>query len=51
MIYQHATRDRDRAIAKGLGAFVRDAQRAATSRRTTRNMTDAKTGDDAGAAA
>jgi hypothetical protein len=25
MIYQHATRDRDQAIAKALGTFVRDA--------------------------
>jgi integrase len=29
MIYQHATRDRDQAIAKALGAFVRDVQNAA----------------------
>jgi integrase len=27
MIYQHATRDRDRAIAEGLGGFVRSARR------------------------
>jgi integrase len=27
MIYQHATRDRDRAIAKILGTFVRDARK------------------------
>jgi len=26
MIYQHATRDRDRLIAKGLGDFIRDAR-------------------------
>ena len=26
MIYQHATRDRDQAIAKALGTFVRDAR-------------------------
>jgi integrase len=26
MIYQHASRDRDRAIAKGLGGFIRDAR-------------------------
>jgi hypothetical protein len=26
MIYQHATRDRDQAIAKALGALVRDAR-------------------------
>jgi integrase len=29
MIYQHATRDRDQAIAKALGTFVRDVQTAA----------------------
>jgi hypothetical protein len=29
MIYQHATRDRDQAIAKALGTFVRDMQTAA----------------------
>ena len=29
MIYQHATRDRDQAIAKALGTFVRDVQNAA----------------------
>ena len=29
MIYQHATRDRDQAIAKALGTFVRDAQNTA----------------------
>ena len=29
MIYQHATRDRDQAIAKALGAFVRDVRNAA----------------------
>ncbi|MGD0705739.1 MAG: tyrosine-type recombinase/integrase [Trebonia sp.] len=28
MIYQHATRDRDRAIAKALGTFVRQVQNA-----------------------
>ena len=28
MIYQHATRDRDQAIAKALGTFVRDVQKA-----------------------
>lgn len=28
MIYQHATRDRDQAIAKALGTFVRDARNA-----------------------
>jgi hypothetical protein len=28
MIYQHATRDRDQAIAKALGTFVRDVQNA-----------------------
>jgi hypothetical protein len=28
MIYQHATRDRDQAIAKALGTFVRDARAA-----------------------
>lgn len=28
-IYQHATRDRDQAIAKALGTFVRDVQNAA----------------------
>ncbi|HEY6792092.1 MAG TPA: hypothetical protein VI365_32745 [Trebonia sp.] len=28
LIYQHATRDRDRLIAKGLGAFVREARSA-----------------------
>jgi integrase len=26
LIYQHATRDRDRLIAKGLGSFIRDAR-------------------------
>jgi hypothetical protein len=26
MIYQHASRDRDRLIAKGLGNLVRDAR-------------------------
>ena len=26
MIYQHATRDRDQAIAKALGTFVRDVR-------------------------
>ena len=26
MIYQHATRDRDQAIAKALGAFVREVR-------------------------
>ncbi len=26
MIYQHATRDRDQAIAKALGTFVREAR-------------------------
>jgi hypothetical protein len=77
MIYQHATRDRDRAIAKGLGAFVRDAQRAADDQEQGRGWladngicrvcgcalppsragllhhvhADAKTSDDAGAAA
>ena len=30
MIYQHATRDRDQAIAKALGAFVRDVRGPAT---------------------
>ena len=29
MIYQHATRDRDQAIAKALGTFVLDVQNAA----------------------
>jgi integrase len=29
MIYQHATRDRDQAIAKALGTFVRGVQNAA----------------------
>jgi integrase len=28
MIYQHATRDRDQAIAKALGTLIRDAQNA-----------------------
>jgi integrase len=28
MIYQHATRDRDQAIAKALGAFVREVRDA-----------------------
>ena len=28
MIYQHATRDRDQAIAKALGTFVREAHDA-----------------------
>jgi hypothetical protein len=32
MIYQHATRDRDQAIAKALGTFVRDVQSAAGNR-------------------
>jgi len=26
MIYQHATRDRDQAIAKALGTFVKEAR-------------------------
>jgi hypothetical protein len=26
LIYQHATRDRDRLIAEGLGSFIRDAR-------------------------
>jgi hypothetical protein len=26
MLYQHATRDRDKAIAKALGTFVREAR-------------------------
>ena len=29
MIYQHATRDRDQAIAKALGTFVREVHDAA----------------------
>ena len=29
MIYQHASRDRDQAIAKALGAFVREARKPA----------------------
>lgn len=29
MIYRHATRDRDQAIAKALGTFVRDVRSAA----------------------
>jgi hypothetical protein len=29
MIYQHATRDHDQAIAKALGTFVPDVQHAA----------------------
>jgi hypothetical protein len=29
MIYQHATRDRDKAIAKALGTFVREARKPA----------------------
>lgn len=29
LIYQHATRDRDQAIAKALGTFVRDVRNAA----------------------
>ena len=29
MIYRHATRDRDQAIAKALGTFVRDVRNAA----------------------
>jgi integrase len=28
MVYQHASRDRDRAIAQGLGGFIRDARAA-----------------------
>jgi integrase len=31
MIYQHATRDRDRLIAQGLGGFIRDARAAAST--------------------
>ena len=27
MIYQHATRDRDQAIAQALGTFVREARK------------------------
>jgi hypothetical protein len=30
MIYQHATRDRDQAIARALGTFVRDVRGPAT---------------------
>jgi hypothetical protein len=29
MIYQHATRDRDQAIAKALGALVREVKKPA----------------------
>jgi hypothetical protein len=29
VIYQHATRDRDRAIAKALGTFVQEARKPA----------------------
>jgi hypothetical protein len=29
MIYQHATRDREQAIARALGTFVRDVRNAA----------------------
>jgi hypothetical protein len=29
LIYQHATRDRDQAIAQALGTFVRDVRNAA----------------------
>ena len=39
MIYQHATRDRDQAIAKALGTFVRDARDA-----TERLARDPETG-------
>ena len=28
LVYQHATRDRDQAIAQALGAFVRDVRDA-----------------------
>ena len=35
MIYQHATRDRDQAIAKVLGTFVRDVRNAAEHRPDT----------------
>lgn len=34
LIYQHATRDRDRAIAKALGTFVREARKPAGRRPT-----------------
>ena len=39
MIYQHPTRDRDQAIAKALGTFVRDARDA-----TERPARDPETG-------
>ena len=35
MIYQHATRDRDQAIAKALGTFVRDVRNAAENQPET----------------
>jgi adenylosuccinate lyase len=38
MIYQHATRDRDQAIAKALGRFVRDLQTG--SIRTPKKLAD-----------
>jgi hypothetical protein len=35
LIYQHATRDRDQAIAQALGTFVRDVRNAAEQRPDT----------------
>ena len=32
MIYQHATRDRDQAIARALGGLVQEVRAAATKR-------------------
>ncbi len=39
MIYQHATRDRDQAIAKALGTFVQEARKPRRRQPTSRNAT------------
>lgn len=39
MIYQHATHDRDKAIAKALGTFVREARNPRKTRQTSGNAT------------
>jgi len=44
MIYQHATRDRDQAIAKALGTFVRDAR--GTKEDSTEGPERGEQGDD-----
>lgn len=42
MIYQHATRDRDQAIAKALGTFVRDVRNAAAEQQPDTGRTRGK---------